>query len=118
MSNPITIYFTLEADSDATAVKQDLEKVLQEFEEIEENEVEITDQRFTGLEVAAAIGAVIVVAESAGKLIDTSTDLVNKLTKLVASIKGLKEAIVETPDGAKPLAELTGEQLMALASEE
>jgi len=118
MSNPITIYFELDENVDIEEIKNDIEQGLLPIEEIEESDVQIPEQRFTGLEIAAAIGAVILVTENAGKLIDTSTELVNKLTELVRSIKGLKAAIVETPDGPRPLVDMTAAELVSLAQEE
>ncbi len=99
MADPITIYFELDEGVDIEDIKSRVAKGLADMEAVEESDVQQTNLRMPGIEIAAAIGAAVVVLQSAKGAIAVATELVEGLTKLVQSIKGLKSAIVETPSG-------------------
>lgn len=113
MANPITIYFELEDEVDPEEIKTRLASGLTEIPNVEESEVQQPEQRITGAEIAAVIGAAIVIAKSAQEAIDTMDAFVTSLKKLIHSIKGLKSAILETPSGPKRLEEATGNDIRA-----
>ena len=113
MSKPITLYFEVEDEADLETVKARLADGLAQIPNVEESEVQQPEQRITGIEIAAALGAAILIANSAKDAVDALDKVVTSLTKLIRSIKGLKSAIVETPSGPKKLEEVTGNDLRA-----
>lgn len=115
MSDPIRIYFELDENADPEKVRSSLAEGLRHIEGVEASEVRQPDQRISGLEIAAAIGAAIVVAKGAQEAIEVTAAVIASVTKLVRSIKGLRTAILETPSGPKPLEEVTESDVASLA---
>lgn len=107
MEDPIRIFFELYDNVDVESVKAEISEGLMKLEYVESSEVQETNQRITGVELVATIGAVILVAKSAKEAIDVLGDVISSLTNFVQNLKGLKAVVLETHSGPKRLEEVT-----------
>lgn len=115
MPEPIRIHFELDDTADPEAMRSAIEAEIATLEGLDMAEIVIEKPRMTGVEIAAMIGAGIVIAKSARQAIDVVSDIVESLTALVRNVKGLKAAIVETQDGGKRIEDLTSDDRESLA---
>ena len=111
MEDPIRIFFELDDDVDTEKIKAEISEGLMRLECVESSEVQETNQRFSGVELAATIGAAILVAKSAKEAIDVLGDVISSLTNFVQNLKGLKAVVLETHSGPKRLEEVTAKDL-------
>ena len=107
MENQVTIFFKIEDGADVDEIKSTLAEGIAGITDVEESDLYLRNQRLTGAEVVATIGAVILVAKSAQEAVDAIRTVIASVTELVKDVKGLKDVVVETTSGPKNIEEVT-----------
>lgn len=117
MSNTIRFYFEIDKEADAEEMRKLIEAELLDCEGVDKSEVVIPKQRLVGVDdIVLTIGAAVLIAKSAKEGVEALSELLKSLTKLIENCKALKSAIVETPDGAKPLEDISKDEIGKLIS--
>ena len=104
------------ATENAPQLASELQRRLEQLDEVQAVQAKAEEQRFTGIEIAAGITAAVVVVRAGRELTEELTRLIPAIRALIAEIKGITGAAVEIDDEIVPLEEVTDEQLKQLAT--
>ena len=121
MSEPIDIHFHFDADPDADT--DELARLIQErvaaLADVEEAHADSPGAtRLTGAEVVAGIALTVTVLREGKNAAQAIKELVDAVTELVRSARGLKRAVVELGGTTVPVEQLDEEGRAALAEQE
>ena len=111
----LLLHFDVTTGADTTAAARTLQERLGALPMVEEAEALPQESRVTGLEIAGAISAAVIIVRHGRELVTELRKLIPEVKKLVQEIKGLKAPSVEIGARRVRLDEITESDLEELA---